>query len=616
MGREKFQHSFARKRLADNHLKFFNNGKRILNPINSNFQDTDKRWAYGKMTSQIVKGVSFMSELKNKSRLMRSYEELVNKTGLMISSRTPTIRRFVNQRVEFFLCMEDGLKRDVGLIPDGYKVEVDFYNRRAILLGRGAFQKWITFQKRPSAGGGYWARETFRGYQPSTDELIDGMFNVEVKENTDEPIDIPEIIVGRSLEDGRIVTMPEENFNPTIYIVGKKGQGKTLLHYRLLDNFYHKWRKKCIDLIDIAQEAPTHCLEWRQKFFLDQLSQIGETTRSLPLVYLSPSHNNLNTIPLEGEVGFKVSLPFEEIIFDYENIFSGIEKLEFGKTATYFNNLIYDEDGNKKEDIVQYTNIRDIKRFIKDAIAENVTNWDVENPKGATSKIINCLQYLFNQKILDKSIKETAKWTIEFEDGTRKEYNPWICCLIADVVASINISEFRWNPTYIPFMKYILQDIYKHQSMDKVFLKNNSEVFIFLNEISSLVYDDVHKRFTVASDFFDMIVREARPHRIGLVFGTQSPDLISPFAKKQANYVFAFRQQNAEDASDLVKDYDALQDFVGDLKKLKTYECIGFPAGSPFRLYDEDGNYEDVVDTPVPMKIFPPLSAHKPPKEI
>jgi len=172
MAREKFQHSFARKRLEDNKLKFYSNGKRILTPINSNFRDTGKRWEYPEMVSQIIKGVSFMPELKNKSRLMRSYEELLEKTGLMISSRTPSIRRFPNQKVEFFLCMEDGLKRDVGVIPDGYKVEVDFYNRKVILLGRGSFQKWITFQKRPPAGLGYWARDTFSGYEPTADELI------------------------------------------------------------------------------------------------------------------------------------------------------------------------------------------------------------------------------------------------------------------------------------------------------------------------------------------------------------------------------------------------------------------------------------------------------------
>ena len=616
MPREKFQHSFARKRLEENRLKFYHSGKQILTPINSNFRDTDARWEYPSMTSYIIKGMSFMPELKDKTRLMRSYEELLQKTGLIISSKSPTIQQSPYQKVEYYLCMQDGLKRDLGTIPRGHNVEVDFPNRKARLIGGNSLRKWITFQRKPPAGLGYWTRETFYGFQPSTDELMEEMFYIDKTKQEEVKIAIPEIIVGRSLEDGRIVAIPEENFNPIIFICGNRRQGKTFLHYRLLGNFYHKWRKKCIDLIDIAGEAVTHCLEWQQKVFIDKLAMIGEHTRALPLVYLTPSTNTLRRIPLEDEVGIKISLPYEEIIFDYKNIFRGEESLEFQKTFVYFQNMLFDENGNRRKDgLAKCSDIKEMKEFVKNYVTENAKLWGIGNPEGVISKIINTLQYLYNQKILDVSIGENAKWTVEEESGNRGKYNPWIACLIGDVVASINISDIVSNPVYFSYIKYILDDLFKNQTQNPLFIKNKWELFIFLNEVSSAVYDEVTKKFTPVSDILDRIIRESGPHRIGVVFGTQYLNQVSGFAKSQANYVFSFRQ-NEKNADELIKDYDALKDVKSDLKRLNKFQCIGFPSGSPFIMYDEEGNKEEVQDEPIKMEIFPPLSEHKPPKEI
>jgi len=228
MAREKFQYSFARKRLADNKLKFYQNGKQILTPINSNFKGNDDRWNYPDMISQIKKGVSFMPELKNKSVLMRDYDELLDKTGLMISSRRPTMKLSPFQKVEYYLCMKHDLRRDMNEIPVGHNVEVDFVNRKARLRGGNSNGKWITFQKKPPPGEGYYSRPTFYGRETSSDELMEGMFNIDEQQDNAEPINIPEIIVGTSLEDGRLVTMPEENFNPIIFICGKRRQGKNI----------------------------------------------------------------------------------------------------------------------------------------------------------------------------------------------------------------------------------------------------------------------------------------------------------------------------------------------------------------------------------------------------
>jgi len=151
------------------------------------------------------------------------------------------------------------------------------------------------------------------------------------KAQIDEVIEIDEIVVGIDLDTGKIVTIPEETFNPKIFICGKTRQGKTMLHYSLMDNVYHKWQKKCIDLIDISHEAEEHCLEWSQDKFINEHKIIGQETRALPLVILTPSTTTTKHIPLDDEVGYKITLSFEDIIYDYENIFRGNKYIEFEK---------------------------------------------------------------------------------------------------------------------------------------------------------------------------------------------------------------------------------------------------------------------------------------------
>ncbi|MEK0371023.1 MAG: hypothetical protein QQN55_07710 [Nitrosopumilus sp.] len=605
MAREKFQHSFARKRLADNGLKFYHNGKRILTPINSNFSDTDNRWDYGEMISEITKGVSFMPELKNKSRLMKSYEELLYKTGLMISTRTPTSQRFSNQKVEYYLCMQNDLKKDFGSIPRGHKVEVNFSNRNARIVGGNSVPRWIVFQKKPPAGLGYYARDTFYGYQPSSDELVGEMFNVDAQPQEDVKIKITEIICGTSLEDGRIVTMPELNFNPIIGILGIRRSGKTIFETRLVSNYYHKQNKKCIYMGDPLREMDTHCLEWNKPFFINRLALIGEKTRADPLVFLHPQTNTLQNIMCEDEVGFRITLPFKELIQDYENVLKGKETWEFKHTVVYFRNLLYDDDGNiKKDGLISCKNIRDIKNLVEKEIPPKLT--------GVKDKIVNVMQDILNSKILDLSSNINAKWNVEFPNKEKKFYYPWTSCLLADIIPVIVTSDIRKHFFYPQYMKFIMDDIFKNQTENKLFQMNESEIFMIFPELTSIIDS---KNPTVANDTFNQIVRESGPARIGVIYDTQDIDLVPKFVKKQTTYVFAFNQ-DAEGAATLVTDFAALDTFKTDLLRLKTFECIAFSKTAPFHLYDEDGVMEVIENQPIPMLTFPSLSAHKPPKKM
>ncbi len=616
MVRAKFAHSFARYRLEQSGLKIYHDGKQILTPVNANFRDTDERWNYGEFVTRIKKGIPFLPDSEKKAKVMRSYEEFIAKTGLMISARRPTIQRFSGQKVEYYLTNYNAFKRDINEIPRGHRVEVDLNRGMARLVGGNSLCKWFYYKKSNIGGKGYWGRKGFLYEKKESYEELLGQFTNFEQKQVEEFVPINEYVVGIDLDSGKIVTIPEENFNPVIFICGKRRMGKSLLHYSLMDNVYHKGRKKCVDMIDIAYESLEHSLEWKNTpKFIDGMyfDLIGQKTRASPMVYLHPSTSTLKNIFLSDEVGYKITMPFKKWILDYENILKGNKQWEFEKTAVYFRNLLYDDDGNIKErGLLNCLTLNQMIKFVISEVNKNAKEWGFRNPEGVISKIINVLKDIYNAHILDISAKHKAEWVVE-DKGNKKEYPPYIACLVADLIPVIITSNLRNHLSFYPhYMKYITEDIYKMQTEDELFLRNESEVFFFFNELTSIVDD---KNPTVMNDTFEKIVRESGPQRIGVVFGTQFIDKVPELPKSQANYVFSFNQ-NEKSADFLIKDYDALSEWKSDLKRLQPFECIGFPSTSPFHLYDEYGKLEVVKDNPIKMKIFPSLSAHRPPKKL
>lgn len=393
---QKFSHSFARYRLEQNNLKIYHGNKRILTPVKKN-TNAEEKWEYGPFVTQIVKGRPLTTTQERKIRIMRNYEEFVNKTNLMVSSRKPRVTKFSGQKVEYYTTLSSVFKRDVGEIPKKHFIEVDFKNNKARIIGPNSLGVWITYRNTPPANSGYYQRHGFFYQQdPEFNDLYSKMMNypdVEVPEF----IPIKEIVIGTCLDSGRLVALPEENFNPVIFICGKRRMGKTWLHYSLLDNYYHKLNKKCIDMIDIAHESETHCLEWKQQQFINQLKTIGETTRALPMVYLVPKTNTLKTVPLSEEVGFEITMPFKEWVLDYENILRGSKTWEFEKTATYFRNLLYDDFGKLKSDgLIKCKELKAMNDLVDEDIPKKLT--------GVKDKIKNVMKDIYTSKILELNL--------------------------------------------------------------------------------------------------------------------------------------------------------------------------------------------------------------------
>ena len=595
---QKYAHSFARYRLMQNNMKIYHNSTRILEPIN--FFD---KWDYKPFHSEIIKGMPLLDELPD-TVLMRDYDEFVDKTNLMVSARRPTRLLFGGQKVEYYICMPSTFKRNVDEIPRGHYIEVDVANNKVRLIGPNSLGNWFTYKK-SIVGLGYYNRgEYFSEPDPAYEDLVKDSINYDGIE-IQKKIPIEELIIGVDMYTGKIVCIPEENFNPIIGIFGIRRSGKSWTITRLLDNIYHKWKKKCIVMDDPMREMDTHCLEWKNKSFINQLSKIGETTRALPLVFLHPKTSTLKNIMCKEEVGYEIVMSFKEMIQDYENVLKGKENWEFNKTGVYFRNLLYDDYGRVRGDgLASCKDLKDIKELVEE-LPKKLT--------GVKDKIVNVMKDILNSKILDISNKRLSSyWGVEFQDGTKMKYHPWSACLATDIIPVIVTADIRHHFFYPQYMKFIMEDIFKNQTENELFIRNNSEIFMFFDEVTSVIDS---KNPTVANSTFERIVRESGPARIGMVYATQDIDLVPKFVRKQSTYILAFNQ-DAEGANVLVNDFAALNAIKHDLKTLKTFECVAFSKISPFHLYDAEGNMESVINKPIKMMTFPPLSSHKAPKKI
>jgi len=486
-------------------------------------------------------------------------------------------------------------------MPNEHYIEIDMENDRVRLIGINSFPYWFIYKK--TSVGGY-GREGLLPSELSFEELMRDSTNFP-DEDIPDKIPIDELIVGTCLDTGRLVTVPQQNFNPIWGIFGIRRSGKSWTLNRLLDLIYHKWNKKCIVMDDPMKEMDEHCLEWKNQTFIEQLAQIGESSRSLPLVFLHPKTNTLKNIMCKGVVGFEIVLSFKELMLDHENFLKGKESWEMVKSGVYMRNMVFDDFGKiREEGLISCKDIRDIKKLVGQEIPEKLS--------GVKDKIINVMQDILNSKILDISNDVGPYWEVESVDGSTNNLFPWNACLFSDIIPVIVTSDVRKHFFYPQYMKFIMDSIFKNQTDNELFIKNNSEIFLFFDEVTSVVDSNSP---TVANQIFEKIVRESGPARIGVVYATQDVDLVPKFVRKQSTYIFAFNQ-DAEGANILVNDFAALNSVKKDLKTLKTFECIAFSKINPFHLYDEEGNLEKVMNRPIRMKTFPPLSAHKAPKKM
>ena len=605
----KFKHSFATQRLKENGFKIFHKGNQILKypfPM-----DAPPHWKLPKLETKLQLGVNLSPYIPTK-RSYITYDDVL-RIGFMISRRKPTVQLKFGQKVEYFLTKKSIRLKDVGEIPKFHKVERNPRTNEYRLIGANSLGKWVSlnihkkgkFYPRisPFGNAGYDVRKEAKKYMPT------GFFD----EKPDYSKIIDEIVV-LITEDGKLACIREERENPIIGIIGRRGEGKSIIRHRFMDNIHHKWNKKCIELNDSMLETDSYCQLWIPKpptSIFHNLDLINEKTMPLPMVYLHPKTRSLTHILSKGETGFEIYLDWMDFILDFNNILKGKEDWQFKNSGVYFRNFLYDSKGNIAKDGLYYgKNYEQWERIINTKIKQQEESEGTKFPGLTKTRILNVLKDIDNAKILDVSNKTKAKWTVEFPNGEKKDYYPWTASIIADLVPSIvthNISTS--HPEFHPqYANFIMRDLFNNQNGDEYFLKNKLELFMFFDEILGLVDSPV------AVKTFEDIIRMSRHSRIGFTYCSQYWDKIPEFITSQTDYVISFHQQKNQ-ASKIVKSYDALKHKEKDLINLKKGECMIF-SSNPIILIDEYGKKETVRDMVIKGTIFPSLSAHKSPKKM
>src|SRR3990167_4070994 len=192
-------------------------------------------------------------------------------------------------------------------------VEHDVISKRIRLVSRTA----------GPLGKGSWIRIFRERKQIDIDykNILSDLFTFDGEQKTDIPIEIniPEIAIGTS-DDGKLICLPIDRDEPTIGCVGIKRSGKSFGLHGIADRAYHKINKNVAILNDSRNECMSFALPWiyeSQVWSLDSskippfaksLLKIGETNRPLPCVFLSPTSDTLDKLPLEDSgVSFRMS---------------------------------------------------------------------------------------------------------------------------------------------------------------------------------------------------------------------------------------------------------------------------------------------------------------------
>jgi len=549
----------------------------------------------------------------NNKKLIENYDDLM-RMGFQISRQRVKGKFFNSQKIEYFLIKTISNLPHLGYIPQEHKIEYNPAENWIRLIGRNSYPKKIYLK---IIKGRYHKEPELEDYADIYEQYIRDLHPFTFQEE-EEKVIIPEIPILLTA-DGTLVCIPQMKDNPTIGIFGKKGRGKSLLLHGIADRVYQKWHKRVAILNDgVAFQTKSWSLTWdnnKHKYFIKWLEQIGETTMPLPCTYLYPSVSDLRDIEFENEIGYRITLPWRNIMEQPNQFFEGT-KDEMHKSEKYLKNLIFDNNGKIRPDgLIYVKNLDDIQRLINEKIwteqtiisnkSHLVQRQEVYTiPETSRTMIFGLLKELIISKIFDINTEISSKWIIEYK-GEKFDFYPWNACLFADLVSVLVTTKLRFNKYYAPYLRFILNDMFKNQD-NPIIKRNNIELWCFIDEIQDIL------RFPPALNSFTMVNKEARNNRMGIVYATQDTGDITRDIWITTDYVISFQQMSTQ-ASEISQNYDLMKHQQKDLVKLKKYEAM--IAGKLLVTYDTEGNRTEIDDgTPFKGMIFPSVSQHSAPK--
>jgi len=601
------QYGYANQVLDERSIKLFQGDKRILEQRHKFRFDNLKRPNTKIFTTKLA-------AYPERDLMQVGYSELLDYGFKIAMKYKPYIG--VDQRinVEYYLIKVSSQATDYGGIPPDHKITFDRNDAAIRIEGPnvpGFIGQWHSIRSYYLTEKIQSAPRALSGVVAESDAIMSQLSGT-LQRTQELALDIPEIPV-MITSTGDLICIPKENDPPTIACVGRRGEGKSFLLHRLLDMFHWRWGTSNIIMNDITGETARWSKPWQKGTTfaakaMNDLSMYDEHTLPLPIVYLHPERSP--KIP-EKEMyhpyksGVKISLPFKEVIKDFDTTLRGHKNWELGKSGRWFRNIV-----RKFPDEMIIGDFEVFIQQVKDALNQMRTeNEDV--PDGVQAKIISILRDFYNANFLDVSNGLASTWKVD-SDLEKWESYPWLVLMKYKLIPSLltlYIRNKEWFPQYFRFINDTIMD---NQTQSPLF--KETVIMEFIDELTGITSRDV---VNAASETIERTFAEGRNMRIGAVYATQNYEKVPAKVSTNTHYAFVFRQAK-EGIEALRKDFPEIQSsgrggWKSEIMRLKRFECVALTT-KEFVRYKETGEAERSTG-PFKGTILPPLSGHKSPNE-
>lgn len=529
----------------------------------------------------------------------RDYEKLrsLKLKIVAVDSALLGLRNRQTQKITYAITHRDNRNfMDFGMMPKNHFVEIDRGKRRARVIGQNALPRWYTYVVKKEAKDRHipldnpylGELELYKSWMPYKEEIVR---KIKVGE-------LPFIVT----ENNELVCLAETTDEPVIGIVGQRGKGKSLCLHTLVDHGFWKMGRKVAVMNDYLRECGTWCLPWprkpENKKFISQLERLNEQPMPLPCIYLHPNTKNLNYITHQDTVGFKISLPFKDTMNNFEYMMRHIPEWKITKSLPYLKKI--------SKQLIECKSFEEIESILESEFADK-SLWSIRD------KIMSVLNDIYQEQIWDISNDINSDWTIKNKrTGEEHQYSPFMAAMLCDLVPVFVPTNIRRKMYFPMYFRYVAEDIFYKQEGDELCKNKDFKVWLAVDELTSL---DSRNNPTVASQILDQVVAEGRSQRIGFLWVSQNPELITQRIATNTTHFFSFQFQEKKQAQAIGNNFAMAKYRINEILKLKKYEVLAMTTEN-FIVYDENGKRSKSEPGETFRGFFiPSLSMHRAPSQ-
>jgi hypothetical protein len=377
---------------------------------------------------------------------------------------------------------------------------------------------------------------------------------------------------------------------PRIGVWGKTGFGKTVLIHGILDRAIAYWGVRVAAFNDSQSETgewcnadPNNGMDYKLVY---NLKKLDETAVGMNIVYLTPNTHDTHNILHEADgIGYKISLPFDEIITNSHMYF------DLQGSSKYFSAI--------KDQVINCQTPEEIAQLFAEA--------KPTPPKQSVEMVYSIMNDLHQKKIIDRWSGVPSRWKVYYQNNYIGSYNPVIACLVAGIVPVIETSDLL-NKGYFPqYFSYFARDLFNKQLNDPFFVNNSIKTWVYVDELADISRQG---KYTLASDILEQLQAKGRKRGIGTIVANQNYSQVQQKIRTNVRYTFCF---STPEADKVCYDLGLDREVVERIKDLNRLEFMAY-TNDIFSKYDFDGN-KSFIKGPVFGTLLPPLSTHTPPRK-